>query len=460
VSNCAVSNRARVLRCLWAVCASVLLASCGGSSYNSNGTGTNKPITTGFLRLVNTLPDSPTLLAGLDGNTLTSVSFGQATALQQLATGKYAINVQYVDPDAKTVTLISKEQVTVNTNEQETVFIVGTLSDRHTKTVLNPVPNIAAGNAEVQVMQTVQNQSLDVYLTDASADIGTSPKLATVAFDQTSDLTTVPSGANYRLRVTEAGSTTVLYDSGVFPISELTRVIFVVINYYGPGGSGFRVVQLSNQGSTNFPNEVLPVAFRVANMIPDLPLADLYIGPVAGTPAFAGVPFGTVATAQLFAPGILNCTLTPAGDPTTVLFTGSGCSVIVTAGETRTLVLTKAGLAVVSRASVDNTRPISSEGQLQIINAAPSSAQPDMFLIAAGGSLTGATAKVVNQPLLSIASAVASAGDYDVAFTATASTTAIAGPVPLTIENGGIYTVYAIDAAGGGPPYQVVITTF
>ncbi len=457
MSNCAVSNRACVLRCLWAVCASVLLASCGGSGYDGNGTGTNKPITTGFLRLVNTLPDSPTLLAGLDGATLTSVSFGQATALQQLVTGKYAINVQYVDPDAKTVTLIGKEQVTVNTSEQATVFIVGTLSDRHTNTVLNPVPNIAAGNAEVQVMQTVQNQSLDVYLTDAAADIATSPKLATVAFDQVSDLTTVPSGTNYRLRVTEAGGTTVLYDSGVFPISDLTRSIFVVINYYGPGGSGFRVVQLSNQGSTNFPNEVLPVAFRVANMIPDLPSADLYIGPATGTPAFAGVTFGTVAAAQQFAPGTLNCTLTAAGDPATVLFTGS---VIVTAGETRTLVLTKAGGVVVSRTSVDNTRPISSEGQLHIINAAPSSAQPDMFLIAAGGSLAGATAKVVNQPLLSIASAVASAGNYDVAFTATASTTAIAGPVPLTIENGGIYTVYAIDAAGGGPPYQIVVTPF
>ncbi len=152
-------------------------------------------------------------------------------------------------------------------------------------------------------------------------------------------------------------------------------------------------------------------------MIPDLPLADLYIGPVAGTPTFAGVPYGTVATAQQFAPGTLDCTLTVAGDPTTVLFTGS---VIVTAGETRTLVLTKAAGAVVSRTSVDNTRPISSEGQLQIINAAPSSTQPDMFLIAAGGTLAGATAKIVNQPLLSIAGAISAAGNYDVAFTATA----------------------------------------
>ena len=190
MSNCAVSNRARVSRCLWAVCASVLLASCGGSSYNSNGTGTNKPITTGFLRLVNTLPDSPTLLAGLDGNTLTRVSFGQATALQQLVTGKYAINVQYIDPDAKTVTLINKEQVTVNTDEQETVFIVGTLSDRHTKTVANPVPNDrcrqrrSSGDADGRRTRR-RSTSISPMPRPTSRR---RPKLATVAFDQASDL--------------------------------------------------------------------------------------------------------------------------------------------------------------------------------------------------------------------------------------------------------------------------------
>src|SRR4029450_5803408 len=133
-------------------------------------------------RLVNTLPDSPTLLAGLDGLTLTRVSFAQATQLQQLASGKYAINAQYIDPNAVTVTLINKEPTTLDADTQSTVFIVGTLGDRHTKTVVNPLPAITAGNAEVQVMQTVGSQSsLDVYLTDAAADIVTTPKLTTLA---------------------------------------------------------------------------------------------------------------------------------------------------------------------------------------------------------------------------------------------------------------------------------------
>jgi hypothetical protein len=134
-----------------------MLSGCGGSSYKGNA-GTNKPITTAFLRLVNTVPDSPALLAGLDGTTLTRVTFGQSTVLQQLATGKYAINVQYLDPTGKTVALINKEQLVLTENEQATVFIVGTLNDRHTHTIDELVPDIAAGNAEVQVMQTVASQ--------------------------------------------------------------------------------------------------------------------------------------------------------------------------------------------------------------------------------------------------------------------------------------------------------------
>ena len=457
--NCVVPNRACAWRTVWVVLASLVLASCGGSGYDGNGQGNfGKPITSGFLRLVNTLPDSPTLLAGLDGLTLTRVSFAQATGLQQLASGKYAINVQYIDPNAVTVALINKEQITLDADTQSTVFIVGTLGDRHTKTVVNPLPAIAAGNAEVQVMQTVASQpSLDVYLTDAAADITTVPMLTTLAFDQVSDLTTISAGTNYRLRVTASGSTTVLYDSGAFPIADLARVTFVIVDYFGPGGSGFRVVQLNNQNATNFPNEALPVAFRVANMIADVPSADLYVGPVAGTPAFAGVAFGSIAPLQQFPAGTLACTLTVAGDPATVLFTGN---VSMAPGETRTLVVTKGVGSAASRVTIDNTRPISSEGQLQIINAAPSSTPTDMFLIPPGKTTTDTTATVVNQPLLSIAGSIAAEATYDVAFTPTANTTPIAGPSPLAIVNGGIYTIYVVDAAGGGAPYQIVVSTF
>ena len=66
-------------------------------------------------------------------------------------------------------------------------------------------------------------------------------------------------------------------------------------------------------------------------------------------------------------------------------------------------------------------------------------------------------ASVVNQPVLTFAGAVKAPSTiaYDVAFTATTTTIPIAGPDSLVIADGGIYSIYAIDAAGGGGPYQI-----
>ncbi len=451
----AVRHRAGALGGLFTMLVIGALAGCGGSqNYNQNST-TNKPITTAFLRVVNTLPDSPTLLAGLDGQTLTKVSFAQGTALQQLTSGKYAIDAQYLNTAGTAVAVIDKEKVDLAVDEQATVFIVGTLSAPHTHLIDNTKSTIAAGSAEVQVMNSVASQpNVDVYLTDAAADLATAAKLTTVAFDESSPLTTIPSGDTYRLRVTAAGSTAVLYDSGVFPIASTARLIFAVVDYFGPGGSGFRVVQLDNQQSTQFPNEALPGAFRVANMIADVPSVDVYVGGITGTPAFAGVAFGTVAALQDFGAGNLDYAMTAAGDAATVLASGT---VVLSPGETRTLVAARSG-GVATRVTLDTTRPVSGRGQLQIINAAPTAGPLDTYLIADGHTIETTVASAVNQPLLAIAGAVEAPGSYDVTATATATTTPIAGPTPLVIDDGGIYSIYAVDAAGGGGPYQIVFS--
>jgi hypothetical protein len=451
----AVLNRASVLRGLLLVLAGTLLVGCGGTSYKGNG-GINKPISTGYLRLVNTLPDSPTLLVGVDGQTLTRVSFAQATGLQQVAVGKYAIDVQYLDPKGNTVKAIDKERLDITTDVQATLFLVGTLGQPHTHKIENDAAAPAAGSAQVQVIQTVSGQpSLDVYLTDAAADLATAPKLATVAYDESTPLTTVPSGANYRLRVTAAGSSSVLYDSGAFTLVDTSRVTFAVVNYFGPGGAGFRVVQLNSQNASVFPNEVLPGAFRIANMIADVAAVDLYIGPVTGTPAFGGVAFGTVAPLQEFPAGTLDCTLTVAGNPLSVLYSGP---VALNSGETRTLVPIRSAGSVSARATVDTTRPVTGESQFEVINATTAGAL-DTYLLGPGETLANATAAIVNQPVLAFAGAVKAPDTYGVTFTTTATKTPIAGPSSLATVDGGIYSVIVFDAAGGGSPYQIVFSS-
>ena len=437
------------MSCLW-------LAGCGGSGYGGQVL-IAPPVTTAFLRVVNTIPNSPTLLAGVDSTNLTRVSFAQATGLQQVFTGAYGVNVNYLSVDGTTtVPVISPLPLTLRVDEQATVFVLGTLGAARTKLIEHTVPSIAAGSAQVEVVHTAAAAgTLDVYLTDAAADLATATKLTTVAFEQASDLATVASGANYRLRVTAAGSSVVLYDSGAFSIADTSRSMFVVVDYFGPGGSGFRVISLNNQNANTFAQEALPGALRVANMVADVPLVDLYIGPVAGVPAFHDIAFGSVAPVQQFAKGTLNYTLTIASTPT-VLAAGS---VALNPGDTRTLVATRSGASVAARATVDARRPISGRAQLQIVNSAPSvGSGVNSYLVKAGATISTTTAAAVDQPVLAFAAAVAAGGAYVVVFSLPKDTTTpIAGPDPLAVVDGGIYTIYAAEASGGGAPYQIVV---
>ena len=439
--------------CVALALVAVAVAGCGGKDYSNNG-AQNKPITTAFIRVTNAISDSPVLLAGLDGTTLTRVSYGQATGLQQVPSGKYALDVQYIDPDGNAVAVINKEVLDLTVSDQDTVYLLGTLDTLHTKLVENPAPSIAAGNAEVQVVQASQRaQTVDVYLTDAAADLATATKLASVAFEDVSPLSTITSGANYRVRLTAPGTTNVLYDSGPFAIDSQSRVAFVVVDYFGPGGNGFRVLDQDSQVARLFPAEVLPASFRLANMIADQPSVDMYLGPATGTPAFAGVAYGAIAPLKDVSAGSVAFAITVAGDPATVLSTGI---VSLTPGDTRTLVATRGASGATTRATVDATRPVKGQGQISVINAAPSALAVDVYFLTGGAALDTAVATIVNQPVLSFAASVRAPATYDVAFTATSVKTAIAGPSALAVADGGIYSVYLIDAAGGGAPYQIV----
>jgi hypothetical protein len=152
----------------------------------------------------------------------------------------------------------------------------------------------------------------------------------------------------------------------------------------------------------------------------------------------------------------LSCTITPAGDAATVLYSGD---VIVAPGETRTIVAVRSGAAVSVRTTLDLTRPVSGQGQLEIINAAPGAGPLDAFVLLPGSTTVDTPVTVASLPLLAFAAGVAPPNTLDVVFTATATTTPIAGPEPLVVNDGGIYTIYAVDAAGGGAPYQIVFST-
>ena len=65
-------------------------------------------------------------------------------------------------------------------------------------------------------------------------------------------------------------------------------------------------------------------ALRFANMIPDAPLVDVYLGTPTGTPLFQNVAYGdTTAYSLAVTNGSFTANVTPAGQPGTIIATGT-----------------------------------------------------------------------------------------------------------------------------------------
>ncbi len=427
----------------------LLLSACGGSSG-----GNNFITTSGFVRVVNSIPDSPTLDTGITSSAFGRVSFGQSTQLVQLFTGGYNVTVQYLDATGTVVHPVPDQPLALQIEEQATLYVLGELDTARAKWVINPVAVLNAGEAQVQFVHTALGVgTVDIYLTDSAAPLaGATP--VTLSFEAASDLLDIASASDYRLRVTAPGSATVLYDSGTFSIASMGRATFVLVDYFGPAGNGFRAVQLTNLAAATFPQEALPGALRIANMIANEPSIDVTIGPTGGPPTYSGVTFDGITATQQFASGNLNVTATRAGSPATVLFTGA---LILSPGETRTLLLSRTGTTVSARSSLDTVRPISVQPQLQLLQASPASGDVDVYFLSAGETVDGVIPDLVNVPPSSTTSLLPVAGTYDVVVTSAGSKTVAAGPVTVTVENDGIYSIYFSDATGGGTPLQIVL---
>ena len=333
---------------------------CGSGGGGGNGTSD-----TGSMRIVNLIPDSPTLSATLGSTAFSKVSYAQSTALTSITPGDFTLTVSYTQPDGTVVKIVDDESLTIGANEQTTIFLIGPLESTTMKLVTQADPDISAASAEVRMMNAATGPaSLDFYLGEANTTIDSVTPKWTLDFGNHSDLATVDAGASYRLRVTNAGSKTVVFDSGAFPISALTRRLFVACDYFGPGGNGTYVVQVDTVSASTFTLEDLPSGLRLANMIADATAVDLYLDGAAA-PSVQNLQYGALSSFLQLPTANVNASVTLASDPAAVLYTGR---LNLSAGEYRTLVVARSSSGnVIARNTVESLRSIADVSSVDVV---------------------------------------------------------------------------------------------
>lgn len=101
----------------------------------------------GSFRVVNVIPDSPTLSAGLGPDSLGNLSYGQSTALTAVARGSYPFTVSYAQADGTTVKVVDTS-ITIRGNEQTSIFLIGPMKSVNMKIVIRADPTPLPGDAK------------------------------------------------------------------------------------------------------------------------------------------------------------------------------------------------------------------------------------------------------------------------------------------------------------------------
>lgn len=195
---------------------SVSLVACGGSDNESHDPQ---------LRAVHLSPDAPAVDIKVNEATpLTGVEYRQASGFLSLDTGSTDISVlvpALAGASALDATLDLKRDT------KYTVIAANTVANGLPLTPIVITDNIvppAAGNADITVVhgstaaQAAAPAGVDVYVSTPEGDLA-EPVLTGIPFNTVSPELSVPAG-DYRVRITPAGSATVVYDSGTLTLVD------------------------------------------------------------------------------------------------------------------------------------------------------------------------------------------------------------------------------------------------
>ena len=191
---------------------------------------------------------------------------------------------------------------------------------------------------------------------------------------------------------------------------------------------------------------------RVVHASPDAPDVDVLVD---DSPVLTDVPYLATSDYLEVAPGSRNLKVNAAGTATSVidadvnLVDGTDYTVIASglAAEIEPLVLED-----------DSSEPAEGLARVRAIHGAASAPAVDIYVTAPDADLTAETPALTNIVLGDVADYIeAPAGDYQVRVTTTGTKTVVIDSGTLTLESGQVRTAIAVDAPGGGAPFDLLI---
>jgi hypothetical protein len=191
---------------------------------------------------------------------------------------------------------------------------------------------------------------------------------------------------------------------------------------------------------------------RVVHASPDAPDVDVLLDDAE---VLSDVPYLVASDYLETTDGEHNLKVNGAGTTTTVI----DADVTLTDGSDYTVIAS--GLVAEIEPIVledDNTAPASGSVRVRAIHGAPSAPAVDVYVTAPGADLATATPALTGVEFGDFSDYLeVPAGDYQVRVTPAGTKTVAIDSGALTLTGGQVRTVIAVDAAGGGAPFDFLV---
>jgi Domain of unknown function (DUF4397) len=425
------------------------------------------------LRAIHLSPDAPTVdvLLG-DKRVVRKLAFREDSAFVTSLSGTRTVKVTPAD---STATAVITADVDLQANKAVSVVALNKLAGIEPAVIVDDGKAATAGNAKLRVLHASAGvPAVDVYLTAPAAALPAEPAIKALEFKKSAPTSgaaalLVPSG-QYRVRLTLAGKTDVVYDSGEFKIKSREDLVVAAIppkadDPAQPSPVDLLVIRTSGTnsllksqastgpGTTTTPpitNTVtLTTSLRALHASPQAPAVDVLVD---GTKTVSALNFGNFSDRAAIAEGTRALKINVAGTSTTVL--SATITVAKDAAYTAVAYDTPSSLkALVLKDEVKANPAVGARGYIRIVNLV---SDVQGTLTFTGSSTAGSVGAFGNATPYG----ENSTGSQSVGVAYSSAGAQSNAAVSFTVEQGNFYTVYAVGSANstGGKSIRLILS--
>ena len=455
-------DQARRMLCVFGLSISFLFG-CGSSDSGGGGNST------GRIQMINGIIDTPNLsveISDSDGDvieTISGLSFQNASALLSLSRGTYEVDVYYEDPDTGFEERLLSGEIDVRRNTIYIGLLNGVFADSQLTWHEKDEGDVTDTDDEIELQAiNLSSDSMSVYLGDTSQALNAETLIATVAPGNVSDPVTFDydDDADYHIRLTADGSTDLVYDSSVISIAESTRNLVLINDSIGPDPDSRSVSLVRDSNTTSHPNDLARAGFQVVNAVSDA----VDVSVVVEVSATADELLDSLLLPDEVSPLIV---VDPEFVDVEVLApsdaTSSNTTTVSMGADTAYSILV-AGASleddVSIRANEMDLRRVANSINIHFVNGLRETDDEDVndvdvYALPLGDSLSETTPSATGVGYLEGTSVIVGATPYDLVVTTAGTLSILAGPARIFPEGGERVIAIATEAAGGGRPFKI-----